>query len=90
MDYFAIAGWGAFAAWLSQSRHASCRRWACVVGLLGQPYGFYVAWQGAQWGLASVCVLYSLAWLKGFWVHWLASEPAGTLGTVQLTPGRGS
>ncbi|AVP58106.1 hypothetical protein [Pulveribacter suum] len=91
-DQIAIALLGAAAAWLSQARSLSSRRWACVFGLMGQPFWFYTAWHTAQWGLVAVSLIYLVAWLRGLWLYWLTphGEPQDSgLGTIQLTPGRG-
>ena len=71
IDQIAIAFLGALAAWLSQARTDSFRRWACIFGILGQPFWFYAAWQADQWGIFAVSVLYALAWMKGLWIHWI-------------------
>ncbi|SDM40951.1 hypothetical protein SAMN05428957_105245 [Oryzisolibacter propanilivorax] len=94
IDQIAMALLGACAAWLSQARTVRARRWACVLGLLGQPFWFYVFWSTQQWGLLVVAGLYLCAWLRGLWVYWLAPQPEGEvqgsrLGTIQLTPGSG-
>lgn len=39
IDQVAIAVLGAAAAWLSQARSDSFRRWACIFGMLGQRSG---------------------------------------------------
>ena len=92
IDQIAIALLGAAAAWLSQGRSPLSRRWACVFGLLGQPFWFYASWHTQQWGIFAVSVIYLCAWLRGLWLYWLAprGEVSGPgLGTIQLTPGRG-
>lgn len=92
-DQIAIALLGATAAWASQARRAALRRWACIFGLLGQPFWFYASWKAGQWGIFAVSILYLCAWLHGLWVYWLAPQPQpqdSGLGTIQLTPGRGS
>jgi len=92
IDQIAIALLGAAAAWLSQARSLQSRRWACIFGLLGQPFWFYASWHTGQWGVFAVSVIYLCAWLRGLWVYWVAqrSEPQDSgLGTIQLTPGRG-
>ncbi len=92
IDQIAIALLGAAAAWLSQARSLQSRRWACVFGLLGQPFWFYASWHTGQWGIFTVSIIYLGAWLRGLWVYWLAvrAEPHDPgLGTIQLTPGRG-
>ncbi|ATG93961.1 hypothetical protein C8246_20005 [Paracidovorax avenae] len=91
-EQIAIAFFGAFAAWLSQARSARWRRWACVVGLLGQPFWFWAGWRSGHWGVFAASALYALAWLQGAWVYWLAPRRAGGdapagLGTIQLAPG---
>lgn len=90
-DAFLIGICGAAAAWLSQARQAALRRWACVAGLVGLPYGLYEAWTQADWKWLAVTLLYAGAWLRGWWVHWRAPQAGAVdsgLGTIQITPGR--
>lgn len=86
IDQLAIALLGAAAVWLSQCRSDGARRWACIFGLLGQPFWFYASWTSGQWGVFAASILYTLAWLRGIWVHWLAMSRAPGLGTIQLSP----
>lgn len=81
IDQIAIALFGALAAWLSQARTDNLRRWACIFGMLGQPFWFYAAWQAQQWGIFAVCVMYAGAWVRGLWVYWLAPRRATGLGS---------
>lgn len=69
-DQVAIAILGAAAAWLSQERRASWRRWACVFGMLGQPFWFWATWEAQQWGMFALSAVYAAAWMRGAWVHW--------------------
>uniref|UniRef100_A0A1A7GEJ3 Uncharacterized protein n=1 Tax=biofilter metagenome TaxID=1070537 RepID=A0A1A7GEJ3_9ZZZZ len=85
-DQIAIALLGALAAWLSQARTDSARRWAPVFGMLGQPFWFYASWQADQWGIFAVSVLYALAWMKGLWVYWISPRPAAGVGTLEFPP----
>lgn len=86
LDQIAIAILGAAAAWLSQERRESWRRWACIFGMLGQPFWFYASWQAGQWGIFAVSVLYALAWMRGLWVYWIAPRPSGDIETISLFP----
>lgn len=89
IDQIAIALFGAFAAWLSQSTSEVARRWACIFGMLGQPFWFWASWQAQQWGIFAVSVLYAFAWMRGLWGHWLAprrSAFGSGLGTIQIAP----
>ena len=87
LDQIAIAIFGTIAAWLSQSRDNSARRWAPVMGMIGQPFWFYAAWLADQWGILAVSVLYTLAWMRGLWVHWIAPKPVlRRMGTLEFPP----
>lgn len=89
-DQIAVALLGVAAAWLSQARGAGWRRWACVFGLLGQPLWLFSSWAAGQWALFTVAILFTLVWLKGLWVHWIAvprRDRGQSLGTIQITPG---
>lgn len=91
LDQIAIALLGATAAWLSQTRSTGLRRWACIFGLLGQPFWFYASWQAGQWGIFALSIVYLGAWLNGLKVYWLAPRrdaPDSGLSTIQFTPGR--
>jgi hypothetical protein len=71
MEQIAIALFGVTAVFLSQSHCANRRRYACIFGLIGQPFWFYAAWTAQQWGIFALCFLYSFAWGKGAWLHWV-------------------
>lgn len=72
IDQIGIALTGAVAVALTQSKHESRRRYACLFGLAGQPFWFYSAFTAEQWGIFALCLLYAGAWAKGFWQHWIA------------------
>ncbi|MGI4936364.1 MAG: hypothetical protein ACRYF5_06415 [Janthinobacterium lividum] len=71
MDQIGIALTGAIAAFLTQDKRASWRRWACIFGLIGQPFWFYTSYQAGQWGVFALSVLYAGAWLRGLWNYWI-------------------
>lgn len=66
-----IGLFGVTAVWLSQDGRDSVRRWACIVGLIAQPFWFYATWKAGQWGIFSLCFLYTYSWLRGIKTHWL-------------------
>ncbi|MGJ7542463.1 hypothetical protein [Variovorax sp. LT1R16] len=45
LDQIAIPILGALAAWGSQERRESWRRWACIFGIVGQPFWFYASFR---------------------------------------------
>ena len=67
-----IAVSGVIAVWLTQDKRESWRRWACIFGMLGQPFRFYATWKAEQWGIFALCTLYTYAWARGVWTHWLS------------------
>jgi NAD+ synthase (glutamine-hydrolysing) len=63
-----LMGWavvGIAAIWLVNDPRASWQRWACILGLIGQPFWFYASWQANQWGIFLLSIAYALAWLRG-------------------------
>lgn len=71
IEQLGIAFTGAAAVWLSQDKSEKRRKWACVFGLLGQPFWIYAAYSVQAWGILAVTVLYTLAWIRGFKTHWM-------------------
>jgi hypothetical protein len=85
LDQYAIMVLGSLAAWLTQDTRAAWRRWACIFGLLSQPFWFYACWRSGQAGLLLMAVIYTAIWARGLINHWLPrSGQAG--GNVLLNP----
>ena len=70
IDQLGIALTGVTAIALSQSA-PRLQRYACLFGLIGQPFWIYAAWSAGQWGILALTSLYTLAWAKGLWTHWI-------------------
>jgi hypothetical protein len=70
MDQIIIALTGIFAILLMQDKRESVRKWAPVVGLLGQPFWLWATWNARMDGMFIVSVLYTLVWIKGLWSSW--------------------
>lgn len=66
-----IACTGLVAIILTQSQSEKFRRYACLFGLAGQPLWIISAISASQWGILFVNVCYTLAWMKGVWIHWI-------------------
>lgn len=84
LDQLAIALTGATAAWLTQSRNERARKYACVFGIIGQPFWLWASWQTQQWGIFIVSILYAAAWMRGLWVHWIAPSDNSTIDTLEF------
>ncbi len=74
MEQTAITITGVLAIWLANDHRDRWRRYACIFGLVGQPFWFYSAYITGQWGIFILSLFYTLAWCKGLWLHWLKSE----------------
>lgn len=71
IDQIGIALTGVTAIFLTQGQNEKWRRYACIFGLVGQPAWIYAAWSAGQWGILMLTALYTLAWAKGVWTHWI-------------------
>lgn len=76
IDQIGIALTGVTAIFLTQSKTEKLRRYACLFGLAGQPFWIYSALAAHQWGVLALTVLYTLAWWKGVWTHWIKPRVA--------------
>lgn len=66
-----IALTGVVAIYLSQQDNESLKKYACIFGLLGQPFWFISAYQSEQWGIFLLCCFYSYAWYTGVNNNWI-------------------
>ena len=68
---------GVLAAWINQDPRHRVRRWACLIGLVGQPFWLYANLRAAQWGMFVVTLGYTAAFLRGVHVSWLRVDCDG-------------
>lgn len=50
--------------------NVTMRKYAPIIGLCGQPFWGYFAYQTKGWGLAALVVAYSLVYINGIRVQW--------------------
>lgn len=74
IEQIAIALFGVTAIFLSQDARAERRRWACVFGLLGQPFWFIETIKAEQWGIVVLCCFYTIAWARGVKTNWIGER----------------
>lgn len=65
IEQFIILLTGAVAIWLMQSSDAETRQWACLFGLVGQPFWIWSTFKAQQWGMCLLSWIYAAAWIKG-------------------------
>jgi hypothetical protein len=71
IEQVAIALTGVTAIFLTQSRSESVRKYACLFGMVGQPFWMFSAATAEQWGILLLTFFYTFAWAKGVWTHWI-------------------
>lgn len=69
IDQVVIGTCGIASVWLSQDPRAGVRRWACIAGLLAQPFWMHATWTAGQWGIFALSFVYTIGWLRGFRHH---------------------
>lgn len=74
MDIISQVGivlFGLVAVYLTQDKREERRKWACIFGLLSQPFWFISAASNNQPGVLFISFVYALIWLKGFYTNWV-------------------
>lgn len=70
MTQLFIALFGLTSIWLAMGRNATGRKLAPVIGLAGQPFWAWFAYESNAWGLAALVMAYTLVYLRGVFVQW--------------------
>jgi len=71
MEQVVIAFTGVIAIWLSQQKREEWKKYACLFGMVGQPFWFYSAYSSEQWGIFILCVFYTYSWFTGIRNNWI-------------------
>ena len=78
----AIALLGFAAIRLSQAKSKTAKKYAPVVGLLSQPFWFYVTWQLGMPGMFILTIGYTYAWCVGINNEWM-QQPGSLKHNIQ-------
>ncbi len=71
MIQIALAFFGLSALWMATCTESqTARRWAPVVGLLGQPAWLWFAISTSAWGLLALSLAYTAVYVRGAWLNW--------------------
>lgn len=71
IEQIAIAAFGVTAIWFSQDSDPKKSKYACIFGLMSQPFWFYATYTAEQWGIFALCFCYAAAWIRGFYNNWI-------------------
>lgn len=71
MEQILIAITGITAIWLTQQSKEPWKKYACLFGIVGQPFWFYSAYTNEQWGIFILCIFYTYAWALGVKNNWI-------------------
>jgi hypothetical protein len=88
MEQAIIAVTGCIAIYLTQQSNSNLKRYACIFGLLGQPFWIHTTLVNEQWGMFALTVFYTFAWLLGVKNNWIKKKqrtiykPGGVLHSI--------
>lgn len=57
-----------------QNKYYILKKYAPILGLIGQPFWFYTSYTNEQWGIFILSFFYSYAWYIGIKNYWLRKE----------------
>ena len=57
------------AVFLSQRKDENLRKYACVFGLLSEPFWFVYTW--GAWGMFAITMVYTFIWAQSFYQNFL-------------------
>ena len=70
MNQLLIATFGLTSIYFAMGHNQTRRKYAPIIGLCGQPFWGYFAYQTQGWGLAALVVAYTLVYINGIRIHW--------------------
>ena len=70
IDQIGIAFTGVTAIWLTQQHREEWKKYACLLGMAGQPFWFYSSYVAEQWGIFVLCFFYAYSWGIGIKNNW--------------------
>lgn len=65
---------GGVAILLSQQSNDNLKRYACIFGLLGQPFWFWMAIEKSLWVVMALNCFYAYSWALGFYNNWIKEK----------------
>lgn len=66
----AILLFGCSSIWLV-GRKEHWKRWAYIIGLLGQPFWIYTTLSTKQYGMFVLTLFYTYSWAQGIYNYWI-------------------
>jgi hypothetical protein len=70
MNQLFIALFGLTSIYCAMGHNVKLRKYAPIIGLCGQPFWAYFAFQTQGWGLATLVAAYTLVYINGIRVQW--------------------
>lgn len=74
IEQLLIAFTGVTAILLTQQSNEKLKKYACLFGLVGQPFWFYATYVSEQWGIFILCIFYTYAWGLGVYNNWIKNK----------------
>jgi len=70
MIQFLMALFGLTSLYCAMSNQPRLRKWAPLIGLAGQPFWAWFAWQSSGWGLGLLVLAYTRVYIQGIRMQW--------------------
>lgn len=70
-EQIVIAVCGITSVWLSQDKRRNWQRWACIFGIVAQPFWMFATWKAGQWGIFMLSFIYAAGWIRGIYNFWI-------------------
>lgn len=71
IDQMMIALTGCVAVFLTQQNNVKWKKYAPILGLVGQPFWFYTTYANEQWGIFILSFFYTYSWGLGVYNSWV-------------------
>lgn len=76
IEQLVIAVCGIVSVALSQDHRSHLRKWACIAGMIAQPFWIYSSLKAEQWGILLLAFVYFAGWARGFVNFWIRGRAA--------------
>lgn len=74
IEQIVIGFCGMASVWLSQDKRRNVQRFACIFGILAQPFWLYATWKAGQYGIVMITFVYTAGWARGVWNFWIKAN----------------
>lgn len=79
---------GVIAIYLTQQPKEHLKKYACIFGLIGQPFWMYATYVSGQFGIFLLTFVYTYVWCVGLYNNWIKKDESENNGKVDILKDR--